>query len=120
MKHPIILILLAFAPFILHSQTVDGINLAEKTEITYLEISDRLYSIALRNHAVIIEFGQGHKHYLNSSKVLSPEGTEVLLNSGIDALNHFTIWGWDLAYQPVIQTDSSGSVVYHYFMKRHK
>ncbi len=115
-----LLILLVFTPFMLRSQTVDGINLAEKPEITYVEIRDRLYSIGLRKHAVIIEFGQGNKHYLDSSQVLNPDGKEVRLNSGIDALNHFTQWGWDLLYQPVVLADSSGSVVYHYFLKRRK
>ena len=115
-----LLILLVFTPFMLRSQTVDGINLAEKSEITYVEIRDRLYSIGLRKHAVIIEFGQGNKHYLDSSQVLTPDGKEVRLNSGIDALNHFTQWGWDLLYQPVVLADSSGSVVFHYFLKRRK
>ena len=98
MKQPILFLLLTLAPFILRSQTVDGINLAEKPEITYVEIRDRLYSIGLRKHAVIIEFGQGNKHYLDSSQVLTPDGKEVRLNSGIYALNHFTQWGWDLLY----------------------
>jgi hypothetical protein len=120
MKHSILLILLAFAPFILHSQTVDGINLAEKTEITYLELMDRLYRFKQKSHAVLVDFGQGGFNYYDSSKILDPLGKPVDFMNGIDALNHFTMWGWDLAYQPFIQTDSTGVVVYHYFMKRHK
>jgi hypothetical protein len=105
----------------LHSQTVDGINLAEKTEITYLEILDRQFGFKLKNHGVIIDIGQNTDNFYKSGKVLSPAGTSIEFNSGIDALNHFTQWGWDLLYQPIINADSSGNyVVYHYFLKRRK
>lgn len=120
MKSIKLLILLAFTPFMLQSQTVDGINLAEKPEITYVEILDRLNSFGLKNHTVIIEFGQGQKKYYYSSKVLGPDGASVVFNTGIDALNHFTQWGWDLLNQPEVRADSSGVVFYHYFLKRRK
>jgi len=115
-----LLILLAFTPILLQSQTVDGINLGDKPEVFYIEILDRRHAIGLKNHAVIIDFGQGHKQYFNSSKIQGPDGAPVVFNTGIDALNHFTQWGWDLLNQPEVNTDSTGAVFYHYFMKRRK
>lgn len=116
MKNMLLLVAL-WAPVVLLAQTVDGVNLAEKKEVEYVEIMGLNQGMFTKKLVVIVDYGQKIKAFESDTRVEGDDGKPIVFNSMIDAVNRFSGWGWELMFAYDVNSGSGGTV-YHYVMRR--
>lgn len=97
-------------------QIVDGKNLSEDKDISYLDI--RYYVHPSKGYGVIdVEYGQKVKLFESPGRVTGEDGQPMPFKSLIDGLNKFSKWGWELVSTYSENHDGSSGVL-HAILKR--
>lgn len=114
----VIFLLALLAPVLGLGQVVDGVNVGERTDIDYVELVGvaKLFSQKL---TVRVDYGQKFS-WDNDTRVEGPDGKPIVFNSMMDAVNNFSVWGWELMFAYDVSTGQGGGTVYHYVMRRKK
>jgi len=115
----IVFVLALCAPWCGWGQIVDGVNLADKPEIDYLEIMGINMGLFKKKIVVIVDYGQKIAAFEDNTSVQDSDGKKFIFNSMMDAVNKFSEWGWDLMFAYDVNTGQGGTV-YHYVMRRKK
>lgn len=115
-----LLFLMLFAPLFANSQIVDGVNLAERLDIDYLEIQGYNMGMFKKRIVVIVDYGQKIKMFDSDTRVEDENGKPIVFNSMIDAVNRFSGWGWELQFAYAVSTGTNGGSIYHYVLRRRK
>lgn len=111
----ILVLAIILSPFKSFSQLVEEVNLDEKPEVQYIDISCH-YKGDLSKCAVAVNYGQPSKGLLNYYYVKDANGKNYYFNNLQDALNKFYGWGWELVtFYPVEELLGEGK---HAVMKR--
>lgn len=113
----IFLFVVLWSPLFLCGQVVDGVNLAEKKEIDYLEIVGYNQGVFKKKIVVIVDYGQKIKAFETDTRVEGADGKPIVFNSMMDAVNQFSGWGWELMFAYDVNTGQGGTV-YHYVLRR--
>lgn len=97
------------------SQTVNDVPIKD-IDVEYIEIvgTGKLFSTKL---TVQIDFGQHDKLFsAKDTQVKDKDGTRMIFNSMVDALNFFSSNGYD--FQQAYTITISNQNVYHFLMKK--
>jgi hypothetical protein len=103
----------------LKGQTVDGVNLAEKREVEYLQLVGYSQGLFKKKMVVIVDYGQKIKAFDTDTRVEGSDGKPIIFNSMMDAMNQFNGWGWELLTTYYVSVQGSGDVL-HYVLRRKK
>jgi hypothetical protein len=117
MKNMLLFVALC-APVWVRGQTVDGINLAEKKEIEYVQLLGIDMGIFKKKLTVIVDYGQKIKAFDTDTRVQDEKGEPIIFNSMVDALNHFNGQGWEFVTAYAISNPGTNGSTYHYLMRR--
>lgn len=114
MKILLIIILTSFFS-ILHSQTVNGLELKD-LDVNYLRIYGRANFTGTKM-VVRFEFGQRVRFFDSKNRnVTDKDGKIITFNTMIDALNFISAYGYRLVQS--YNTISGSTVYYHYIMEK--
>jgi len=108
------------APWVGWGQVVDGVNLADKKEVEYLQLLGIDMGIFKKKLTVIVDYGQKIKVFDTDTRVQDEKGDPIVFNSMVDALNHFNSHGWEFVTAYAIKNDGTTGSTYHYLMRRKK
>lgn len=111
----ILVLAIILSPFMSFSQLVEDVNLDEKPEIQYIDISCH-YKGDLSKCAVAVNYGQPSKGLLNFYYVKDANGKNYYFNNLPDALNKFYGWGWELV--TLYNEENQFGGITHAVMKR--
>ena len=110
-------LLLLLLPVVGWSQIVDGVNIAKDTDVDYLEILGYNQGVFKKKIVIIVDYGQKIKMFESDTRVEGTDGSIIIFNSMMDAVNQFSKWGWELMFAYDVSTEGGGTV-YHYVLHR--
>ncbi len=110
---------LCAASQMLSAQVIDGVNLADKKDLDYIEILGVNQGVFKQKLVIVVDYGQKIKAFESDTRVEGADGKPIEFNSMMDAVNRFSAWGWELQTTYALSVGNNGSVL-HYVFKRKK